>query len=279
MVHMCFIDESGDAAACSPEHPDAPPVFILVGITVPAERAKSLTWDFLQMKKTFEPRLEDVRFSELVRHEIKGSTLRRDLRASGRKRRRRALGILDKTLTILEDHDCLLAGEVVVKEPGQQIFDTPMYGKAVQYLATTLESALAAADTTGLLILDSRTKVKNEGNVHGITTRRFRKGGDLFPHLLEAPVFGHSDTHVPLQIADLIASALVFPIACNVYCADHTWCRHVEGSEHFEVLRERFGARLQSLEYRYLDHDGRRAGGFQVEDHHGRHPTHLLFRP
>ena len=37
-------------------------------------------------------------------------------------------------------------------------------------------------------------------------------------------------------------------------CADHTWCRHVDGSERVEVLRERFGVRLQGLEYRHLDH-------------------------
>lgn len=276
---MCFIDESGDAAVCSPEHPDAPPVFVLAGVTVPADKAKSLTWGFLQLKKAFEPSLARVQFSDLVRHEIKGATLRKDLRASGRKRRRRAVGILDKTLSLLEANDCLLAGKVIVKETGRPVNDTSVYAKAVQHLATTLEASLAASGTEGILVLDSRTKVKNEGNVHSITTQRFRTGGDAFPHLLEAPVFGHSDTHVPLQIADLVASALIFPLACHVYCAEHTWCRHVDGAEHFGALRERFGSRLQNLEYRYIDRTGRRVGGFHVEDHHDHQPTHLLFRP
>lgn len=278
--HFCYVDESGDAGACDREHPDASPVFVVVGLTVSTQRLKSLTWEFLQLKKTFEPRLAAGQFSDVVRHEIKGSGLRRDLRATNRNTRRRAIGFLDKTLRLVEAHEAVLAGKVVVKPEGEALEDSTVYPRAVSHLATTLEAGLAAANTDGLLILDSRTKVKNEGNVHSITTRRFRSGGDPFPHLVEAPVFGHSDTHVVLQVADVIASAMIFPIACHAYCSERsTWNAHVRDSERFAELRERFGARLQDLEYRYIDADGVRRGGFQVDDYLGRQPTHLLFRP
>lgn len=278
MVHMCFVDEAGDAAAYGPAMPDAPPAFVLVGMTVPQPSAKDLTWGFLQLKKEFEPALRHVALSDLVRHELKGATLRKDIRTQNRNGRRRSLGILDKTLRLLEDNNCVLSGKIVIKEPELAVQDRAVYAKAVQYLATTLEAGLQAANEPGLLILDSRTKVKNEGNVHSITTQRFRTGGDAYPHLLEAPVFGHSDTHVPLQIVDIVASALVFPIACSVYCPTLTWSRHLAGAEHYDALRKTFGPRLQALEYRYIGPDGRRVGGFHVEDRLAQQPTHHFFQ-
>jgi hypothetical protein len=70
----------------------------------------------------------------------------------------------------------------------------------------------------GLVVLDSRTKVKNTGNADVITTQIFRQGGDPFQQFVEVPVFGHSDSHVVLQIADIIASTVVFPAACSAFC-------------------------------------------------------------
>lgn len=279
MAHFCFIDESGDASLCDVSQPDSPPVFVLAALIVPSSRLKNLTWDYLQLKKQFEPRLLQGQLSDVVRHEIKGATLRKDLRRTGRRNTRRALGIIDKTLKLLEDHSCRIAGKVVVKKQGETLADTTVYAKAVQELAATFESSLVSASASGVMVLDSRTKTKNEGNVHSITTRRFRQGGDPYPHLLEAPLFGHSDTHVPLQIADLLASALIFPLACQVYASEHTWCTHLRNAENFAVLRTMFGARMQALEARYDSPDGRRVGGFHVEDRAGQRPTHLLFRP
>lgn len=89
-------------------------------------------------------------------------------------------------------------------------------------------------------------------------------------------MFGHSDSRVPLQIADIIASALVFPIACSVYCSTYDWNAHVRPE--YLSLRDRFGSRLQGLEYRYVASDGRRSGGFEVEDRIARQPSHLLLR-
>lgn len=278
MVHLCYVDESGDAESCGRERPDGPPVFALVGVTVPQERQKALTWDFLQLKKEFEPSLATQRLSDLVRFEIKGASIRRDLRRDSRKPRRRAERILDSVLSVVEKHECQLIGKVVTKREDGLIRDAEVYPKAIRQMAETFEAGLAAAQVHGMMILDSRTKTKNEGSVHGITTQRFKTGGDMVPHLLEAPVFGHSDTHVPLQIADILASALVFPIACHIYCSKMSWNHHVRGSNRYEGLRDRYGARLQNLEYRYLDAEGTRRGGFQVEDRIGLKPTHHLFR-
>lgn len=276
-MHLCYVDEAGHTSPIDTEHADQPPLFALIGITVPLSTSKNLTWDFLQMKKTYEPSLKKVRLSELVEFELKGSSLRRDLRRpTNRRAHRRAYRIIDDTLTLLEENGCQVIGKVVTKQLGDQLKDSAVYSPAVRDLATSLESLCAASSTNGALILDSRTKTKNSANVNGITSQRFKSGGDPFPHLVEAPVFGHSDSHVPLQIADIVASALVFPVACAVYCSDYTWNAHVRPE--YLSLRERFGSRLQGLEYRYVASDGRRRGGFQVEDRIAHRPSHLLLR-
>lgn len=279
-MFLCYVDESGDTEAFDPAVPGSTPVFVIAGVSVPTHVQKSLTMDFIRLKQEFEPSLAKVGrpLTDSIRYEVKGSKLRSDIKGDRKSRntRRRALQFIGRTLDLLNLHGCRVMGKVVVKADG---FDTPdkrEYPKAIQELAVTFNSQCGASSTKGLMILDSRTKVKNEGNVHSITTRRFRVGGDYYPNLIEAPVFGHSDTHVPLQIVDIVASAIIFPTACIQYgdldlASPHAHPRYAD-------IRTEFGARLSKLEHRYVDPEGVTRGGFQVIDPVGRRPTHLLFR-
>lgn len=255
-------------------------MFVLVGMTVEERAARSLIWDFLQLKKEFNPTLRQrgVQLSDVITAEIKGSKLRKDLRKDrgSRNVRRRAFGMLDKTLGLLEQHNCQLVGKIVVKPVDVPYRDTPVYSDAIARMAASFEAQLAAARTNGLMILDARTKVKNAPSVQGVTTRRFRSGGDPLSHLVESPVFGHSDTHVALQVADIIASGILFPIACSQYCSELDW--NVHPHPRYQEVKDRFGERVQRLEYRYTDADGAKRGGFQVLDPTQGRPTHLMFR-
>lgn len=276
---FCYVDESGTCEPYDPADSGSTPVFVVAGISVPAAQQKSLTMGYVRLKKEFEPQLQhsDRTLSDLIKFEIKGSKLRRDLRSDrgGRNARRRALGYLDKTVRLLEEHGCRIIGKVIVKTGDRPLDDKREYPKAVQEMAVSFDSQAAASRTSGIMILDSRTKVKNEGNVHGITTRRFRQGGDFYPNLIEAPVFGHSDTHVPLQIADILASGIIFPIACLEFTET---ADNVHRHENYRLIKDLLGARLAHLEHRYVNRDGVNRGGFQVIDPVQRRGTHLLFR-
>jgi len=125
--------------------------------------------------------------------------------------------LMDHVLGLLENYACHICGRVLVKKPGELYSATSTYPSAVADLATTLDCQACASQKQALMILDAQTKVKNEVNVHTITTRRFRHGGNAFPSFVESPVFGHSDTHVLLQLADIVASALIYPLACVAY--------------------------------------------------------------
>ncbi|MFJ3489369.1 DUF3800 domain-containing protein [Leifsonia aquatica] len=274
------MDESGTCEPYDPSDPGSTTVFVVAGITVPSARQKGLTMAFLQLKKEFEPQLRSPgkQLSDLIRFEVKGSKLRRDIARTdrGRNTRRRALGFLDKSLRLLEEHNCRIIGKVVVKVDDRVLADKKEYPRAVQELAVSFNSQAATARTEGIMILDSRTKVKNEGNVHAITTRRFRAGGDYYPRLTEAPVFGHSDTHVPLQIVDLVASGIVFPLACLAFTPDEPSNFHRHSN--YRSIKDQFGDRLAKLEHRYVNEAGAMRGGFQVVDPVQKRSSRLLFR-
>lgn len=279
---LCYIDESGDAEALRSTYPQSAPVFVLVGMSVPQEAVRPLTWDFLQLKKELNPSLRQpqVQLSKVMTLEMKGSQLRADFRKDlgGRNTRRRAHRALDQIFTILEQHRCSLMGKIHVKIPDARKpkADRQTYSEAIAEMATTFQAQLTATRAAGMMILDARTKIKNVPNVMGINTRRFRSGGGEYPNLAESPVFGHSDTHVPLQVADILASAVLFPVACAEYCAGLSW--NVHPHPRYREIKERYGERLQRLEYRYDGPDGRRRGGFQVIDPIECRPTHRLFR-
>ena len=221
--------------------------------------------DYIHLKTSFEPTLGSRRLSDVIRHEVKGTNLRRDIRNAGsRNSRRRAIKYLDSALGLLEQYRCQIMGQVLIKKPGETYGHATTYPKAVSELATTFNNQAAALDQRAWMVLDARTKSKNEGNVHTITTRRYRSGGSLYPQLVESPVFGHSDTHVLLQLADLVASAFVYS------CASHL-------DPALQIVRSMFGQRLNKLQYLYSDDAGDLRGGFRVIDRMNRNPSRMLF--
>jgi hypothetical protein len=101
-----------------------------------------------------------------------------------------------------------------------------------------------------------------------------QNGRRPFPHLIESPAFGHSDAHVVLQIADLLASAILFPTACAAYCGCLIHNLHLNNE--FADVRTRYAPGLRQLE-RYPDAGGKRCSGIRVIDHLNRMPTRHLY--
>lgn len=264
-MHLCYIDEAGNGQTLDPATPDAPPALVIGGFTVDRTHLKSLTWDFLEVKKQFRPQLRRLPYlSDVIRTEIKGSDVRRDLRAGNRNARRAAMLLIDALLDILERYDARVVARVWVKEEGRAIDETGVYSSSISALTENFQQQLAHEHSRGMLVLDSRTKVKNAPNVHCVTTRKYRSGGDDYRGIIESPVFGHSDTHTLLQLADLVVSSMLFPIACQTYSSDLAWNVHCDGA--YEPLRERIGQRLRKLQFRWRDPVGKWKGGVVVSD-------------
>ena len=102
--------------------------------------------------------------------------------------------------------------------------------------------------------------------------------GNLYPRILELPLFGHSDNHAALQIADLVCPALLFPIAAQTYCTGHCAAKpHVQAGD--ARVGARYRAALKGMTYRYRSLDGRYRSGVTMAEGIGKRPSSDLFRP
>ena len=78
------------------------------------------------------------------------------------------------------------------------------------------------------------------------------------------PNFCHSENHAGLQIADIIASSLISPIACYEYL-NGLLDTNVHVNPYAINLKKVFGFRLKSLQYQFTS-NGEITGGIEVFD-------------
>lgn len=248
---------------------------VIAGLVIDASRIPPLTRDFLAFKRRFFPgRFTRGPALDHVLTEVKGSEVLQMTRSDSRNKRRQADFICSELLDLIEEYECRVIGRVWVKEAGKLLKPEATYCYAVQDIALHFSQYLLRENSTGLLIADGRSRSLNLPVAHSIFTQKWRTGGDPYPPLLEVPLFAHSDNHVGLQIADLIASTLVFPMAASAYGAP---ARSTHSSSRYRAVRERHGERLRAQQYRYRDETGRWRGGLVVSDPAGKRSGSLLF--
>ncbi|HAS8151838.1 TPA: DUF3800 domain-containing protein [Vibrio vulnificus] len=276
-LHLCYVDEAGCTGNLPSATSQVQPIFVLCGLVVPETSIVSLTHDFLQLKRTFNPALSASLQHDLdiITHEIKGAEdLRKPIRKKNRNDARRAIGFLDKTLAILEKHECQIIPNIYIKSPTVQFNSTALYARSVQYITNHFQAYLEENESRGILIADSRNHELNVRVSHSIFTQKFKASGDLYPRVLEMPVYGHSDNHAAIQITDILCSALLFPIASYVYCSGHINSVHV--SPKYKRLKERYAEQLKNLSYRYIK-DSYYCGGITVRDTLGKRNSSAFF--
>ena len=219
--------------------------------------------------------LQHRRHFDLLLTEVKGTDLRRRL-LEGKRGRRFALAVFDTLVGLMEDHRARIFGRIWIKEIGVPINHTAIYTSSIQAICACFQDFLASTDETGIAIADSRTHGQNTRVSHSIFTQKFKTAGDAYSRILEMPTFGHSENHVGLQIADLLCSGLLFPMAAYAYCHGHLRSIHVRSE--YKILRDRYGARLMKLQHRYCDAMGTRmVGGLTVSDGIGKKSGAYLF--
>lgn len=276
-MYLCYLDEAGNGQVVTADKPDSQPAMIIGGFSVPGARLNALIWDFITLKKKYEPSLakDGVRPLDVIRHELKGDTVRRKYRHGGRNHARWADRLLGDLLSLLERHDCRVFARAWVLKDDTVNDAEGMYLASVRAICEDFEHYLAERDGQGVAVLDSRSYVKNLKNVECVTTEKFRNGADRLPHLAESPVFGHSGTHAGLQIADLVVSGILFPAVCATYAGDltgniHCHPRHAAALEHCP--------RLGELQHRYEVRPGKWTGGVVVSDQRGHRSAGDLFK-
>lgn len=275
-LRILYIDEAGCPGQLPHATSQVQPVFAIVGIVFDADNLRGITNDFLHLKRRFFPGLHaSPHFLDGILPEIKGAEIRRDAAANSRRRRRAAFGFLDALFSSVEHHSGSVFGRVWIKGIGATFNGRSVYTSSMQAICSTYQNFLAQQDDRGIIIADSRNKPMNANVSHSVFTKKFRANGNDFDRLLEMPAFGHSENHAGIQIADLICSAIVFPLAVETYCRGHVTNVH---TRNYGPLKSRYRQRLQSMQYRYQDSTGRWRGGLTVSDAISQQSGGLLFR-
>ena len=185
------------------------------------------------------------------------------------------MGFLRETLALLESEQARLSGRVWVKGIGLPVNGRSIYTFSLQYICKCLNAQLDADDDSGLLVCDSRNKAPNSLASFSVFTQKFKATGDRIPRVFEMPVFGHSENHAGVQIADVICFALLFPLAVHTYCRGTISNIHVRD---YPYLRDRFTDRLDALQFRYSEgHPAKLTGGIIVDDKIGHRPRSQMF--
>lgn len=289
-MYICYIDESGCTGVLPASNSPIQPIFTLNALAINQRHIASLTWDLIHTKERFFPNLwknlyPDARgrtasILDWMTVELKGSDLRTRIRNPGnRNSLRQTHGVLNQILAIIEKYDIKLFGRIWVKGIGAPVDGNSIYTYSVQDICKSFNAYLASVDDVGVIISDSRTKVKNSPVQQSVVTLKYMQpGGDKLPRVLETPTFGHSENHAGLQLADLICSAFIFPMASYAYCLGAVTSVHVDAS--YSVLSRNYGARLRNLQYRYQDSaTGRWLGGLRVNDGIAQKHGGYLFNP
>ncbi|MDX2131146.1 MAG: DUF3800 domain-containing protein [Planctomycetota bacterium] len=248
-MRILFVDESGDTEPMRAGDLNAQPSLAVIGLCLDARRVEQITRRWVGLKQRFYPGLlpRSAKPWDWQTVEVKGTTLRKYLRSDRRREERTAVGFIDRTLDVLEEFDARLAVKVCMKGVGVPFDGRAVYTSAIQWHCERLQEHLSGVNDHGLVIVDSRSHLPNVNAAHSVFTQKLRASGDPYPSLIEVPVFGHSDNHAGLQIADVVASALVVPMCCHGLLYGKVISPHSNPA--YAKIGERYFPRVERLLY------------------------------
>jgi Protein of unknown function (DUF3800) len=262
-VYILYFDESGDLGPFVENSPsNMQPIFALGGVVVPQANVTELTSRLMALKRKHYglsyPKNEKY---ELLRNEIKGKDIRRELRKKGGHARAQLL-FIDDLLATLKSLDCHLLASIYVKGLESPFDGKAVYTTAVQKQVDLFQKYLTIQDSMGLVIADSRYNHLNSDVSHAVLTQQNSRYA-VNSRLVESPVFGNSENHAGLQVADIIVSALIVPIALATYRQDDAQRSFNYDFDH--AIKLRYATKLKKLQLAVKLQIGTRFG-FYVND-------------
>lgn len=276
-MHICYIDESGDSQQVNSAKHDIQPMLVIAGLFVDAAHISSITDDFIKLKQRFYPgQFKDHKYLDVLLAEIKGSEIRSQIRKNPANSQvvEHNLKFLDGVLKICRDYSVKLASRVLVKDYKTPLDDRKVYTLTSQDIAKKFQHYLGEHNSRGMIIADFRDPHKNGYVAHSIFTQKHKAKGDAFPFIEETAVFGISNNHACLQIADLICSTLLYPIAGRTLCMDSF--DNIHTHVNYDVIVKRYSKRVRSLQYN-CTLDGYYTQGITVKNPHNNGVRSIFF--
>ena len=265
-MYICYVEESGDSGVFNPSDPFSNPFFIVIGLFIDRSRLHGVVHDFIRIKTKFFPAVCNAasHFLDRINIEIKGATIRKGIRRShSHNRRIHLISFLDACLNLLQHNNVHLLGKVLIKNAFMSNSDAGFYGRSIMHICEHFDHFLQGEDDIGIIIADSRKVAQNKRVSHTVFTQQHQVGGSSYPHIIEIPTYGHSDNFAMLQLADIMCSAIIFPMIIDTFNAHITAGSNVHLSPNFSIIRARYKNRIMRSQYMYQNSQGQYIGGLR----------------
>lgn len=242
MVITCYVDEAGCPGKLPSASSPVQPFLILAAVALRSADINTFTRQVNRLKRAYLAAIRPGTIST-GQEEIKGSELRALLRKdpSGHTPAHR---FLDEMLGLLQRFDAQVFAQVAPKPVGAPFDGKAVYASMLFRLARSFHGLLEQRCAEGFMVGDFREPRLNSLMTQAVARSKFGDR-DALPRLLDVPVFGHSESHAGLQVADWLASALIFPIVSHRHAGD------LEQSAHLHLqdgrLARRYRKRLHAL--------------------------------
>ena len=267
-MYICYIDESGDSGTLQLSDPFSNPLFVIVGLIVNHNRLIPLTHDFINIKRRFFPNHfnETNRVLDGILVEIKGNDLRKNLRENNRRRFQQSVGFIDNCLDLLRQHGVQLLGKALIKSPDSPNSDAAFYGSSIMHFCQHFNMFLEQRQEQGVVVADSRKAGQNKNTTHTVFTQRHQFRGNSYPRIIEMPTYGHSNNFAMLQLADIVCSAVVFPMVIDAFGAHLLNSKNIHASSRYTTIRGRYKELIKKMQFMYQDASDYWVGGMLVSD-------------
>lgn len=251
-MYLCYVDESGDSQAIQSATGKEQPLLVISGLLIKASHVPKITVDFTNLKRKYYPRLFVKVFHNLnvLLHEVKGQDLRTEIRNNKPNSKIAAhhYRFIDEVLALLKKYDAKIVSRIWIKQFGAPINDKSVYSITIQNICARFQEYLANNNSNGgVLIADFRDPKRNSYVSHSVFTQKHKMKGDAYPLIQEIPTFGISNNHACLQIADLLCSVLLAPMAARIFLS--SVINNVHTHKNYDVITQRYKKRLQALQF------------------------------
>jgi len=212
-MHICYIDEAGCPGYLPANNTEIQPVLIIAGLALPKEALDSISRQFIKIKQQYlygETR-PNSRHQDAL-NELKGADLRKAIREGNKSIASKAHKLAQQLLDTLIAHGAELYGQVIIKVPDDKFNGTQLYAEAMMRIAKSYHQLLDKELSNGLIVADFRGSEINSKVAQPISLAMWEQK-NTFPRFELPPTFGNSNSHVGLQIADIIISSLLMPLA------------------------------------------------------------------
>ncbi|WP_228028217.1 DUF3800 domain-containing protein [Chitinibacter fontanus] len=260
-MHICYIDEAGCPGYLPANNTEIQPVLIIAGLALPKEALDSIGRQFIKIKQQYlygESR-PNSRHEDAL-NELKGAELRRAIREGIKAEADKAHKLAHQLLETLIAHGAELYGQVIIKVTDDKFNGTRLYAEAMMRIAKNYHQLLDKELSNGLIVADFRGSEIN-GKVAQPISLAMWEQKNTFPRFELPPTFGNSNSHVGLQIADIIISTLLMPLALAKFYEQIPESKHKRSDDlqHFKRYQKRLkalcrnGSSLVAVQSNYPD--------------------------